>query len=90
MRSLVKETAFWNAFGLWFAFEPALARTDAGWARFGEDAEAYVFCAKRRPESLAWSIPENDVALLAGQGARGTSTNKSDDTFELLLLMDLE
>ena len=67
-----------------------LERKETGWCRFGEDADAYVFCARRRPDSLAWAMPESDDALLAGQGAQGTGTNKSDDTFELLLLMDLE
>ncbi|KZV70499.1 hypothetical protein PENSPDRAFT_724154 [Peniophora sp. CONT] len=90
IRSLVKETAFWNAFGLWFAFEPVLVRKEKGWARFGEENDAYIFCARRRPDSLAWAIPESDEALLAGQEAQGTLTGKSDDTFELLLMMDLE
>ncbi|VDC07859.1 unnamed protein product [Peniophora sp. CBMAI 1063] len=40
IRSLAKETAFWNAFGLWFTFEPVFVRGEAGWTRFGEDADA--------------------------------------------------
>ncbi|KAG2107258.1 putative methyltransferase-domain-containing protein, partial [Suillus discolor] len=100
IRSLSKETPFWSAFGLWFSFEPVIARkTDANnllseWQRFGSDIEddgdlAFIFVAYRRPESLNWTIPSEDIDLLGGVGAGGTCDKKSDETFETLLLMGL-
>ncbi|EJD06514.1 uncharacterized protein FOMMEDRAFT_131441 [Fomitiporia mediterranea MF3/22] len=86
IRSLVKECAFWSAFGLWFTFAPVLARL-GDWHIFGE--ESFVFVGYRRPESLEWVIPDNDDDLLAGIGALGTSMPKSDDTFETLLLTQM-
>ena len=98
IRSLSKETAFWSAFGLWFTFVPVLVRSthfednSRRWERFGAggDGEVFVFVARRRPESFLWTVPEDDVALLEGVGARGTQERKSDDTFELLLLMSVD
>ncbi|KIK37143.1 hypothetical protein CY34DRAFT_475367 [Suillus luteus UH-Slu-Lm8-n1] len=99
IRSLPKETPFWSVFGLWFSFEPVIARRiDANslseWQRFGSDLGgdgdlAFIFVARRRPESLNWTIPSEDVDLLGGVGARGTCSKKSDETFETLLLMGL-
>lgn len=101
MRSLPKETPFWNAFGLWFSFVPVLVRRrvppttsedavlDGPWRRFGGE-EAFVFVARRRPESVGWTVPESDGALLGGAGAQGSDSYKSDDTFELLLMMGLD
>ncbi len=62
------------------------------WTRFGAsgDGDMFVFVARRRPESLAWEIPSGDKELLEGVGAQGSSTRKGDDTFERLLLMQLE
>ncbi|TDL25821.1 hypothetical protein BD410DRAFT_819865 [Rickenella mellea] len=65
------------------------------WRRFGDerrdaDGHAFVFIARRRPESYAWRIPDDDTDLLAGVGARGTQYPKSDDTFEMLLLMTMD
>ena len=96
IRSLTKEMAFWSAFGLWFTFAPVLMRTRSGdsgkWERLGAggDGEVFVFTARRRPESFAWSAPEDDAALLEGVGAHGTEERKSDDAFELILLMGVE
>jgi Lysine methyltransferase len=97
IRSLPKETAFWSAFGLWFTFVPVLVRSthlkdSSRWERFGAggDGEVFVFVARRRPESFLWTVPEDDVALLEGVGARGTQERKGDDTFELLLLMSVD
>lgn len=99
IRSLSKETPFWSAFGLWFSFEPVVVRgvganSLSEWQRFGSDIGgdgdlAFIFVARRRPESLSWTIPSEDVDLLGGVGARGTYNKKSDETFETLLLMDL-
>ena len=100
IRSLAKETPFWNAFGLWFEFVPVLERrrhrtaddTDS-WTKFspGELAdEMFVFVATRRPESLRWSLPDEDSALLSGAGAHGSDATKSDDQFEQLLLMGMD
>ncbi|KAG1738344.1 putative methyltransferase-domain-containing protein [Suillus paluster] len=100
IRSLPKETSFWSAFGLWFWFEPVIARKlDANnslseWQRFGFDTgddgdQTFIFVARRRPESLNWIIPSGDTDLLGGVGAKGTSGKKSDETFETLLLMGL-
>ncbi|KAG2348034.1 hypothetical protein BDR05DRAFT_957686 [Suillus weaverae] len=100
IRSLSKETPFWSAFGLWFSFEPVIARkieannSLSGWQRFGSDIGgdgdlAFIFVARRRPESLNWMIPSEDIDLLGGVGARGTCDKKSDETFETLLLMGL-
>ncbi|KZT67459.1 hypothetical protein DAEQUDRAFT_751715 [Daedalea quercina L-15889] len=102
IRSLAKETPFWAAFGLWFAFSPVLARQKArtadtpdghGWERFvsapGQE-ETFVFVARRRPESRAWDVPESDEDLLGGVGAGGSPGRKADDTFETILLMSLD
>ncbi|KAG2369124.1 putative methyltransferase-domain-containing protein [Suillus spraguei] len=100
VRSFSKEIPFWSAFGLWFSFEPIVARKiDANsslsdWQRFGSDIGgdgdlAFIFVARRRPESLNWTIPSENIDLLGGVGARGTSGKKSDETFETLLLMGL-
>ncbi|KAH9945090.1 uncharacterized protein BXZ73DRAFT_86656 [Epithele typhae] len=106
IRSLAKETPFWHAFGLFFEFSPVLSRTrrndqgsssqeqvEESWVKFspGDDLdETFVFIAKRKRESLLWKIPEEDSALLAGVGADGTSSPKSDDQFEQLLLMGMD
>ena len=100
MRSLSKETPFWSAFGLWFEFVPVLARRpsakggeNASWSRFSPgDAsdETFVLVARRRPESLQWTVPEDDSALLSGVGAYFSESPKSDDQFEQLLLMGLD
>jgi hypothetical protein len=93
IRSLSKEATFWSAFGLWFTFVPVLVRSahfeDSRWERLGAggDGDVLVLVARRRPESLLWTVPDDDVALLEGVGAGGTQERKSDDTFELLLLM---
>ena len=96
VRSLSKEAPFWSAFGLWFTFAPVLvrARSENGstWRRFDAcgDGEVFLFVARRRPESFSWTVPEDDVALLDGVGARGTDVRKSDDGFELFLLMSMD
>jgi hypothetical protein len=100
IRSLAKEAAFFSAFGLWFAFEPVVARPNtkkgetlqSPWSRFGTslDGQDFVFVARRRPESMTWSLPDDDQKLLDGVGAWGTDSRKSDDTFEMLLLMGLD
>jgi hypothetical protein len=96
IRSLTKEMAFWSAFGLWFTFAPVLVRARSGdsnrWERLGAagDGEVFVFTARRRHESFAWSVPEDDAALLEGVGAWGTEERKSDDAFELILLMGVD
>jgi hypothetical protein len=89
IRSLAKETPFWCAFGLWFEYSPVHERKKHGWIRFGAELDLFVFCAKRRSESYLWTVPEDNVALLAGSGAWGTEERKCDDTFELLLLMGM-
>ena len=96
IRSLCKETPFWSAFGLWFTFDPVLMRTrsenDSTWRRFDAcgDGEVLLFVARRRSESFSWTVPEDDVALLDGVGAWGTEERKTDDGFELFLLMNVD
>jgi Lysine methyltransferase len=100
IRSLAKEAAFFSAFGLWFAFEPVIARPNpkkgealqSPWSRFGTslDGQDFIFVARRRPESMTWGLPDDDQKLLDGVGAWGTDSRKSDDTFEMLLLMGLD
>ena len=66
---------------------------ESSWERFspGDVAdEMFVFVATRRSNSLTWSIPEGDAALLSGAGAYGNDTPKSDDQFEQLLLMGMD
>lgn len=97
IRSLQKETPFWLAFGLWFSFEPVIARKidtnhlSSEWQRFGrdDDGQTFIFVARRRPESLNWTIPLDDADLLGGVGAMGTNRKKSDETFETILFMEL-
>ena len=62
------------------------------WTRFGEsgDGDVFVFVATRRRESYLWVVPSDDKELLEGVGAGGSNTRKGDDTFEQLLLMQLE
>lgn len=96
IRSLPKEVPFWSAFGLWFTFTPVLVRTrsednSSEWERFDSgDGEVFLFVARRRSESFSWIVPGDDVALLEGVGARGTNERKSDDGFEMLLLMRVD
>ena len=94
IRSLSKESPFWSAFGIWFTFAPVLVRArsedkNSEWERFdsGGDRDVFLFIARRRPESLSWTVPEDDLGLLEGVGARGTEERKGDDGFEMLLLM---
>ena len=94
IRSLAKETPFWQAFGLWFSFHPVLVRgpgseADEWSTSFSSDEQILVFLAHRRPESFAWTVPTSDEGLLRGSGAFGTQNEKSDDTFEALLLSAL-
>ena len=108
IRSLPKETPFWNAFGLWFEFSPVLSRGALSkdghenememdgkdqWTRFspGEPSDdTFVLVATRRPESLSWTIPDDDAVLLAGVGSYNSDTPRSDDQFEQLLLMGMD
>jgi len=76
IRSLVKESSFWSAFGLWFHFWPVLIRdksNDGEWRRFGSDLDdtTFLFVAHRRAESFDWEIPALDDELLGGVGAHG-------------------
>lgn len=97
VRSLTKEAPFWSTFGLWFAFEPVIARevghadptfiAPTSEAGDSDSNLAFVFIATRRPESVNWMVPEEDIDLLSGAGAGGTSSPKSDETFEMLLMM---
>jgi hypothetical protein len=105
LRSLPKETPFWQAFGLWFEYHPVLVRRrlnsdpvetcdseDVEWTRFGAawDEPMFVFVGRRRPESRSWQTPDDDRDLLDGIGARGNRSRKGDDIFELLLLMTMQ
>ncbi|KIJ67030.1 hypothetical protein HYDPIDRAFT_128613 [Hydnomerulius pinastri MD-312] len=100
VRSLSKETPFWAAFGLWFYFEPVLARrvhaTDecerGPWRQYGaDDADrTFIFIGYRRPESMLWEVPESDMDLIDGVGAQGTAMKKADDTFETILFMGID
>ncbi|KAL1694390.1 putative methyltransferase-domain-containing protein [Schizophyllum commune] len=95
VRSLVKESPFWSAFGLWFDFAPVLAKDSRGrWRRVGAiegagDDAMFLFVAQRKAESLDWPIPDSDEELLGGVGAEGTMSSKGDSTFESLLLMNI-
>ena len=46
----------------------------------------FIFVATRHPETLTWSLPEDDGELLKGIGL----PRQVDDTFETILLMALE
>ncbi|KAF9524864.1 putative methyltransferase-domain-containing protein [Crepidotus variabilis] len=96
IRSLVKETPFWSAFGLWFHFQPVLFKRRSevegdDWERFGQDSDdtTYLFVAARRHGSFKWKIPKADDELLGGVGAQNNNSRKGDDTFENLLLMSM-
>ena len=63
------------------------------WTRFspGEPSDdTFVLVATRRPESLSWTIPDDDAVLLAGVGSYNSDTPRSDDQFEQLLLMGMD
>lgn len=95
IRSLAKESSFWSAFGLWFTFRPVLIKgrsSDGEWRRFGSDLDdtTYLFAAHRRAESFDWEIPAPDDELLDGIGAHGKNSRKGDDTFENLLIMEIQ
>ncbi|TRM67601.1 putative methyltransferase-domain-containing protein [Schizophyllum amplum] len=94
VRSLVKESPFWSAFGLWFNFAPVIVKDALGrWRRVGASEDSgdtmFLFVAERKAGSLGWAIPDSDVDLLNGVGAEGTERAKGDSTFESLLLMDI-
>ncbi|KAL1747477.1 putative methyltransferase-domain-containing protein [Schizophyllum fasciatum] len=95
VRSLVKETPFWSAFGLWFSFAPVLKKDALGrWRRLGAgegagDDAMFLFVAQRKAGSHTWAIPDSDDELLGGVGAEGSASRKGDSTFESLLLMDI-
>ena len=55
------------------------------WTQIGADEGAdrtFVFVAHRRPESIAWNVPEIDKELM-----EGVDVQKGDDTFETILFM---
>lgn len=59
--------------------------TWADWTRFGsvesgDNHDYFVFVGRRRIESHAWPVPENDAELMTARG---------DDTFEMLLMLDV-
>lgn len=64
------------------------------WKRFGSqiqsDGPAFVFISQRKLESFTWIVPEDDTQLLRGVGTERASSQKSDDTFESLLLMIMD
>ncbi|KDQ13551.1 hypothetical protein BOTBODRAFT_111314 [Botryobasidium botryosum FD-172 SS1] len=84
VRSLQKESPFWFAFGAWFSFHPVLYRhkkvPPSQWNRFGSSTSSFVFVATRKQETLGWTVPEDDTALM-GRG---------DMAFEQILLFDME
>ncbi|KZT29727.1 hypothetical protein NEOLEDRAFT_1153644 [Neolentinus lepideus HHB14362 ss-1] len=90
IRSLSKESPFWNAFGIWFTFYPVMIRSTSidnprTWRRLGSSAtedHSFVFIARRRPESFSWTMPQNDSDLMNGFGTPWSS----DEQFETLLL----
>ena len=62
---------------------------EAEWARYDAPSSTYIFVAHRKSISIGWSVPEDDKDLLGGVGADGDQRQKGDDTFELMLLMNL-
>ena len=62
------------------------------WRRFGTSfgGDIFIFVARRRTESLTWTVPESDEELLGGVGAWGTNARKGDGAFESLLLMSMD
>lgn len=59
------------------------------WARYHTPSSTYIFIARRKNISLSWSVPESDKDLLEGVGAYGDRRRKGDDTFELMMLMNM-
>lgn len=59
------------------------------WARYNASSSTYIFLARRKGVSLGWNVPDDDSDLLEGVGANGNQRQKGDDTFELMLLMDM-
>lgn len=59
------------------------------WTRYHNPSSTYMFVAHRKPCSRSWIVPEDDRELLEGVGANGTNSRKTDEGFELMLLMDL-
>ncbi|KAL5486040.1 hypothetical protein ACEPAI_7084 [Sanghuangporus weigelae] len=59
-----------------------------GWHVFG--SEGFLFVGVRRPQSFEWNVPGSDNDLLAGIGAQSSDVPKNDDTFETLLIMQME
>ncbi|KAG9123979.1 hypothetical protein FRC07_013304 [Ceratobasidium sp. 392] len=92
VRSLTKETPFWQVFGTWFAFIPVLAKqtgegeVESRWSRFGRAMDTHILVAKRRPESFQWVVPDENSQLMNGFGP---SPSRLDDTFESLLLLEI-
>jgi len=70
-----------------------ISNESGGWARHGTYNTAdvnYMFVARRRQESYSWRAAEDDADLLDGIYAQGTEDKKGDDTFEMLLLMNMD
>ncbi|KAF8688582.1 Lysine methyltransferase, partial [Rhizoctonia solani] len=92
IRSLAKESPFWQVFGTWFTFEAVLVRHKINdkerenWVRFGHNSDTLVFVATRRPESLGWEVPVLDGQLMNGYGP---TPPMLDDTFESLLMFGI-
>ncbi|CAE7080012.1 unnamed protein product [Rhizoctonia solani] len=93
MRSLVKESPFWQVFGTWFTFQAVLAKRkrsggdeEDSWDRFGQTNDTLIFVATRRPESLKWEVPVLDGQLMSGYGPTPPTL---DDTFESLLMFGI-
>ena len=62
---------------------------ETDWARYHTPSSTYIFIARRKNVSLSWTVPESDKDLLEGVGAYGDRRRKGDDTFELMMLMNM-
>ncbi|KAJ1301090.1 hypothetical protein OPQ81_003508 [Rhizoctonia solani] len=93
IRSLSRESPFWQVFGTWFTFKAVLARHKGrggegqdSWTRFGQANDTIIFVATRRLESLEWRVPILDSQLMSGYGPTPPTL---DDTFESLLMFGI-
>ncbi len=87
---MAKEAPFWHAFGAWFKFEPVILRStdpraeDKAWRRFGVQGETWVFAGRRRNETYG------RIVTVATMGDVELLTAWHDDSFEMLLLMEMD
>jgi hypothetical protein len=102
-RSLHKEMPFFRAFGSYFSLQMVLERViaddnrnhnlevegrqlDFDYTRLGAQSDSFLFVCKRKLDTL----DERDIGLISDAEIMGGFRGLLDDTFESLLLMNID